>query len=188
MLEDFEDESLSEGSVGSNGDEERDLEGSDSSGDERGPAQPAVATSKSAAEQGPKQPSPNVSTEDATSSHVEAFKTTTDTEAMLHGATPGQQPQETEELLFDELLVAADAAAAQPAIEPPKAPRNENPAQRARREHQEYIRQRNADPAFVPNRGGFFLHDDRTSSSIALPARLFGRGRGRGYGPPISTG
>jgi hypothetical protein len=186
VLGDFEDDSLSEGSAVSNGDDEVEFEGSESSGDERDPAQTTAATAQSTTGQRQQNP-PAVPVKDVAKPQDDDFKPSADTQAMLHGVKQGQQVQEAEQLQFDDLPITADAATAPTEILPPRAPRNETPAQRARREHQEYIRQRNANPAFVPTRGGFFLHDDRNSSSTAPNARPFGRGRGRGYGPPMST-
>ncbi|ETI29461.1 hypothetical protein G647_01914 [Cladophialophora carrionii CBS 160.54] len=187
VLGDFEDDSLSEGSAVSNGEDEVEFEGSESSGDERDPAQTTAATTQTSAGQG-QQKTPTEPVKDATRAHDDAFKPAAETQAMQHGVNQGQQAQEAEQLQFDNLPTSAEAAAAPAETVPPKAPRNETPAQRARREHQEYIRQRNADPAFVPTRGGFFLHDDRNSSSIAPNARPPARGRGRGHGPPMTTG
>ncbi|KAJ9611455.1 hypothetical protein H2200_004639 [Cladophialophora chaetospira] len=187
VIGDFEDDSLSEGSAVSNGDDEAEFEGSESSGDEREPGRTAAAQTQSATEQKP-QKSPIVSGVDALKLRDDAVKPSADTDAMLHGVSQPKQEQETEPLQFDDLPASTDVDTAQPGIVPPKGPRNETPAQRARREHQEYVRQRNANPAFVPNRGGFFLHDDRNSSSTAPNGRGFGRGRGRGFGPQINPG
>ena len=49
--------------------------------------------------------------------------------------------------------------------------------ERRKREHEEYKRKRDADPAFVPNRGGFFMHDSRNNLS---GTNGFRGGRGRG--------
>ncbi|CCU78302.1 hypothetical protein BGHDH14_bgh02913 [Blumeria hordei DH14] len=51
--------------------------------------------------------------------------------------------------------------------------------ERRRREHEEYKKRRDEDPAFVPNRGAFFMHDHRHSGPAANGFRPFGRGRGR---------
>jgi hypothetical protein len=56
----------------------------------------------------------------------------------------------------------------------------EGPVDRRRREHEEYKKKRDADPAFVPNRGAFFMHDHRHAGPAANGFRPFGRGRGRG--------
>lgn len=58
--------------------------------------------------------------------------------------------------------------------------RTELPQDRSRREHEEYKKKRDADPAFVPNRGAFFMHDHRHAGPAANGFRPFGRGRGRG--------
>jgi hypothetical protein len=56
----------------------------------------------------------------------------------------------------------------------------EAPYERRRREHEEYKKKRDQDPAFVPNRGAFFMHDHRHAGPAANGFRPFGRGRGRG--------
>lgn len=61
--------------------------------------------------------------------------------------------------------------------------RAERPVERQRREHQEYRQKRSADPAFIPNRGNFFMHDTRGSPNGQGPAPNRGapaRGRVRG--------
>ena len=56
--------------------------------------------------------------------------------------------------------------------------RPETFAERKRREHEEYKKKRDSDPSFVPTRGAFFMHDQRSA-----PGRGYGgRGRGRGRG------
>jgi hypothetical protein len=65
----------------------------------------------------------------------------------------------------------------------------ELPHERRRREHEEYKKKRDADPAFVPNRGAFFMHDHRHAGPAANGFRPFGRGRGRGrtgFGGPFA--
>ena len=188
MLGDFEDESLSEGSAVTNGDDEAEFEGSESSGDERDPARTTAASAAQTATQQRQQKSPLASVKELPKPDHDAFKPSADTQAMLHGVGQAQQTQEAEQLQFDDLPASTNVDVVQAEIVPPKAPRNETPAQRARREHQEYLRQRDANPAFVPNRGGFYFHDDRNSTLTAPNDRPFGRGRGRGHGPPTSTG
>lgn len=52
---------------------------------------------------------------------------------------------------------------------------------RRRNENDDYKRRRDQDPAFVPNRGAFFMHDSRQAAVPPGSAlRPFGRGRGRG--------
>ncbi|KAF2488451.1 hypothetical protein BU16DRAFT_473911 [Lophium mytilinum] len=54
-------------------------------------------------------------------------------------------------------------------------------AERKRREHDEYKKKRDSDPAFIPNRGAFFMHDQRSAAGQNFRGQ-FGRGRGRGRG------
>ncbi|OAP58896.1 hypothetical protein AYL99_06193 [Fonsecaea erecta] len=178
ILGEFEDDSLSEGSAVTNG-EEGVFEGSESSGDERDTVQ---ETTKGATAQVQEDCAAVILREDvskskSTSGHV------VDTQPMLHGSKQAQQSQETEQLQFDNLPASRPAGAAR-LIDSGQ----ESGLQRARREHHEYIRERDANPAMVPTRGGFFLHDDRTSSSGGPNTRPFGRGRGRAYGPAMTTG
>ncbi len=57
----------------------------------------------------------------------------------------------------------------------------ETPLERKRREHEEYKKQRDENPSFVPNRGAFFMHDHRHAGPAANGFRPFGRdNRGRG--------
>lgn len=70
---------------------------------------------------------------------------------------------------------------------------SEAPFERRRREHEEYRKKRDEDPAFVPNRGAFFMHDHRHAGPAANGFRPFGRGalrggrgRGRGIGGPFA--
>lgn len=69
----------------------------------------------------------------------------------------------------------------------------ETPVERRRREHEDYKKQRDENPAFVPNRGAFFMHDHRHAGPAANGFRPFGRpGRGRGgrggIGGPFAPG
>ncbi|KAL1874409.1 hypothetical protein VTK73DRAFT_335 [Phialemonium thermophilum] len=118
----------------------------------------------------------------------------TETEIMLGGLSlsdqPGPPPQE---ISFDDVqqdsaaspqanqqsanaapVIVSSASAPQPQ---PRVPLQE----RRRREHEEYRRKRDEDPAFVPNRGAFFMHDHRHGGPAANGFRPFGRG-GRGGG------
>jgi hypothetical protein len=54
--------------------------------------------------------------------------------------------------------------------------------QRRRREHDEYRKKRDEDPAFVPNRGAFFMHDHRHAGPAANGFRPFGKARRGGRG------
>ena len=95
-----------------------------------------------------------------------------DTETMMDGLKISEEA-EGEEVKFEDLNVAPTAPSSQP--EP-------SVADRARKEHEEYKKRRDADPAFVPNRGMFFMHDHRSAAPGQNGFRPFGRGRGRGRG------
>ncbi|KAK6720276.1 hypothetical protein SNK05_003384 [Fusarium graminearum] len=70
---------------------------------------------------------------------------------------------------------AAPIVVSSASARPPAAPAN-----RRRQEHEDYKKKRDEDPAFVPNRGAFFMHDHRHAGPAANGFRPFGRGRGRG--------
>ncbi|KAM0344730.1 hypothetical protein ACHAPU_007325 [Fusarium lateritium] len=109
-------------------------------------------------------------------------KPATDTDMMLHGLSITDQSPPVQEMHFDE--VAAPSPSKSPtapivvssaSARPPAAPAN-----RRRQEHEDYKKKRDEDPAFVPNRGAFFMHDHRHAGPAANGFRPFGRGRGRG--------
>jgi hypothetical protein len=79
------------------------------------------------------------------------------------------------EVLSGEAPQAGDSASAN---------RSETFAERKRREHDEYKKKRDSDPAFIPNRGAFFMHDQRSAAGQNFRGP-FGRGRGRGRGGMI---
>ncbi|RMZ82208.1 hypothetical protein DV738_g1824, partial [Chaetothyriales sp. CBS 135597] len=171
---DIDDDSLSEGSTISGADEEADGDASDASVEEE--ARANHGREKQAAV-------------DDAAPVAAPFSASAETEAMLNGLKISDPSVETEELHFDDTQAGpqldgspADAKLA----EAPSSVRNEMLARKSRRDHQEYIKERNSNPAFVPNRGGFFLHDDR-SDPASRSMRMAGRGRGRaGHGqvPP----
>lgn len=87
--------------------------------------------------------------------------TVSDTEAMMNGLKiSDSNGQTTEEIEFDNLAKGEDKIGRAPSA-PPMESRRETFAERKRREHEEYIKARDENPAFVPTRGGFFLHDKR---------------------------
>jgi hypothetical protein len=108
-----------------------------------------------------------------------------DTEMMLNGLQISGQNGVVEEAHFDDLQEKPESFEA---TEPPSTAKStaqmdqphETPLERRRREHEEYKSKRDADPAFVPNRGAFFMHDHRHAGPAANGFRPFGRGRGRG--------
>lgn len=117
------------------------------------------------------------------------FKTTADTEAMMNGLKLEDGAQ------GDAVDFGDSADMEQQQVDEPAVPvassqgetKSETLAQRRAREHEEYKQKREADPAFVPTRGGFFMHDQRNSNFGNNVQAGFGRGRGRG-GPMNMVG
>lgn len=115
-----------------------------------------------------------------------SFKAMADTEIMMNGLRINQDGPAQEAIDFE------PGAEAAPTTSVP-APTNGYPetlGQRQRREHEEYRRKRDADPAFVPNRGNFFMHDTRGQQNGQGPPIIRGgfAGRGRGRGGPVVGG
>ncbi|KAI9823152.1 MAG: hypothetical protein M1832_002595 [Thelocarpon impressellum] len=107
----------------------------------------------------------------------------TDTEAMLNGLAVPEHTTEAQEVRFEDMADDGGDAHPAPAVSgTATAPAAELPYERRRREQEEYRKKRDADPTFVPNRGGFFMHDHRHAGPAANGFRPFGRGRGRGRG------
>jgi hypothetical protein len=178
---DVDDDSLSEGSAASLVDDDADGEASDGSldDDERHDTEPSASPTANTKHPSAKSQA-NTDTKEPEQSNT-AFSATADNHAMLNGL---QASASAEELHFDETPSEAaqpESDTPEPQVNAPRGPRHETLAQRSRREHQEYIKERDANPAFVPNRGGFFLHDDRTSTAPAFNSRPSFRGRGRGF-------
>ncbi|KAI7313676.1 hypothetical protein KC315_g11582, partial [Hortaea werneckii] len=118
------------------------------------------------------------------------FKAMADTEAMMKGLQIGQ---DNEQEMIDFEGVGQNGSAAR-AKENDLAPvvvngSNDTPTQRQRRDHEDYRKKRDADPAFIPNRGNFFMHDTRGHSGGQTPVMRGGwSGRGRGRGGPTVGG
>jgi len=108
-----------------------------------------------------------------------------DTAAMLNGLSIADPAHPVEEVSFD--AVESPVEVAPPVIvSSSSAPKRETGVERYRREHEAYRQKRDEDPAFVPNRGAFFMHDHRGPGPSANGFRPFPRntsargGRGRG--------
>jgi len=190
---DLDDDSLTEGSIGS--DDNDPADGSDTSNiDEASPtplnaAKPATAATGNGVVKPPQQPRNSQAAADVvvpSGGAPEAVKpaTVTDTDIMLNGLSLSDQTGPAQEMNFDDVqksppvkdsapIIVSSASAPQPQ---PRGPLNE----RRRREHEEYRRKRDEDPAFVPNRGAFFMHDHRHAGPAANGFRPFPRGGARG--------
>jgi CASC3/Barentsz eIF4AIII binding len=171
----LEDDSLSEGSIISNGDDDADIEPSDISEEEAVKAHHPI--------QDPAQLSPSVASthnlDEPSAQEMESkFVTMSDTTAMMNGLKVSEA-KDVPVVDFDE----ANAGASESVAEESRSDANvvvEQPADKSRREHLEYLKQKKENPAFVPNRGGFFLHDNRAAASGQNGFRASARGRGRG--------
>jgi hypothetical protein len=178
---DLDDDSLSEGSALS--DEEDANEGDEIDAVERASgASPELSKVNG---KGKTQPDEKVKSSNgiATSSKKPATNGTNDMDMMLNGLNISDRPEIVEEVHFEDLQEDADILEPSPAVVKSTAQMDqplELPHERRRREHEEYKKKRDADPAFVPNRGAFFMHDHRHSGPAANGFRPFGRGRGRG--------
>ena len=103
-----------------------------------------------------------------------------DTEAMLKGLNKMERKEETIDSSLNE--DPTPSVATEPTIVS-SASAGQGPnlgTNRRQQEHEDYKRRRDEDPAFVPNRGAFFMHDHRHAGPAANGFRPFGRGRGRG--------
>lgn len=121
-------------------------------------------------------PSPPIARSDA------HFTTTKDTEIMLNGLTIGDKAADDEVVDFE---TGQAVGAPAPAVAAPD--RSETFAERKRREHEEYKKKRDSDPAFIPNRGAFFMHDQRSAHAQNGFRQFGGRGGMRGgFGGPFA--
>lgn len=174
--------SLSEGSVLSDADDDADGEGSDTSDVDTSKSSPTKIrlSSETLSSKANGKVDGKVPDERDTSANM----VMADTEAMLNGLKISGTSKAVEEIQFEEMgqhigsTAQSEATTSNgQALDPP-----ESLIERRRREHEEYKQKRDADPAFVPNRGGFFMHDHRTANSGQNGFRIAGRGRGRGRG------
>lgn len=89
--------------------------------------------------------------------------TVSDTEAMMNGLNIADRAGDVTEIQFEDFGKEGRNGLARAPSAPPGDTRRDNIAEQKRRDHDEYTKARNEDPAFVPTRGGFFLHDKRST-------------------------
>ena len=171
-----EDDSLSEAS---DGDDDADAEGSDESESEppeRSDAKPKATNSRRLAAQKRNQGTSPVK--------PSLDKVMAETEIMMNGLRFSGDVDEGAEVNFEDMGHVSEQPSEQalPLKDAPSVVPAASFGERRRREHEEYKKKRDADPAFVPNRGGFFMHDHRSAAAGQNGFRPFGRGRGRGRG------
>lgn len=105
--------------------------------------------------------------------------TVSDTEAMLNGLniSGGSDEVHSDQVEDDRELQTGRTPSA-----PPTEPKRETLAARKRRDHEKYLKERDQNPAFVPTRGSFFLHDKRSSETGPNGHRPFNKATSRPYG------
>ena len=108
--------------------------------------------------------------------------TVSDTEAMMNGMKVSDQTSGMAETHFDDLKEESDPQTGRTPSAPPTDPSRETFAERKRREHEKYVKERDTNPAFVPTRGSFFLHDKRSSDTGSNGYRPFNKSKSRPYG------
>ena len=111
-----------------------------------------------------------------------------DTEAMMKGLKVTSDERYDRGTNFEDLTESLDDAAVDTQPKQEIAGKHISSAEQRRREHEEYKKRRDADPAFVPNRGGFFMHDQRNvnggqSGFRGLGGKMRGKGRAGFAGP-----
>ncbi|KAL2023784.1 hypothetical protein VTK56DRAFT_1051 [Thermocarpiscus australiensis] len=189
-LADLDDDSVTDGSIGS--DEHDPADDSDTSNvDDASPTSPSA---RKPLGNGTAKPGFRHKTDSASKSPAAtpSQPPIADAETMLKGLSLADREDKAEELHFEDVkqtqqtppakdaapIVVSSSSAAQQQLRLPQ-------QELKRREHEEYRRRRDEDPTFVPNRGAFFLHDHRHAGPAANGFRPFPRGaRGRGRGAP----
>ncbi|CAM1500966.1 Fc.00g101280.m01.CDS01 [Cosmosporella sp. VM-42] len=171
---DMDDDSLSEGSITDDNDAADDSDTSNI--DEASPTSPNARKAANGAAKHAGHTASKLSTEPNS-------KPVSDTDMMLHGLSMKDPSPPVREMHFDDVATSPPKSPAAPivvssasALRPAPGPQGN----RRRQEHEDYKRRRDEDPAFVPNRGAFFMHDHRHAGPAANGFRPFGRGRGRG--------
>lgn len=176
---DIEEFSMSEGSAISNAEDDGDIEGSDVSAEDE---DTSVLASLPAPTKREEHTPKNTSTSANGAAKAQLFKSTPDTEAMLLGLKASNEGQQ-EELNFDSThQTASNALAVEGASTNNQTEPSDPQIPKSKRSNPENFKQKSSNPAFVPNRGGFFLHDDRGAGNHPQFGRSFQRGRGRGLG------
>lgn len=159
MAGDMGDDSLSEGSADSHQeDEDADGEVSEESEDELSTLDKAGKVNGRGVDKSTRSSS--------ASPEKRGLKTTvSDTEAMLNGLKISDGAGDAAEVHFNDLKEQQEAHPGRPPSAPPTEPNRNNLASRKRRENDKYVKEREQNPAFVPTRGSFFLHDKRSTDN-----------------------
>lgn len=187
-LDAIDDDSITEGSVVS--DENNHADDSDTSNvDEASPTSPVLkkASNRGTGKTGDRRAPAAARTATPNGEAVEAVA---ETEAGLKGLSISDSPKHDPE---NETSTSSSKPGGPVVVSSTSVQSQQPPFERRRREHEEYRRKRDEDPAFVPNRGAFFMHDHRHAGPAANGFRPFGRGalrggrgRGRGFVGPFA--
>lgn len=105
--------------------------------------------------------------------------TVSDTEAMMGGLDISAGSEGVAETHFDDLKEEQQEGRA--SVPPPDSRRNLALGDRKRREQEQEPRERDKNPAVVPTRGSFFLHDKRSTES-GSNGRPFNKPKSRPHG------
>ena len=177
----LEDDSLSEGSAISDADDDADAEGSEATDVDTGERQDGKTR---VAVNGHKEVANSRTGQVIKTTKKPSFVVAPDTEAMMNGLKITDNADEGEGVSFDDMMDQPNQPLSQNLGPPSEAMSTaiDSPGERRRREHDEYKKKRDADPAFVPNRGGFFMHDHRSNAPGQNGFRPMIKGRGRGRG------
>jgi hypothetical protein len=180
----LEDDSLSEGSVISHPDDDDDADGEGSESDEEASSSPHMDRTNGPQING-RVPEINERSGRRHSSSPGKRHTATavsDTEAMMNGMTLSDQTNEVAEIHFDDMKGESGLPTGRTPSAPPTEAKRGTFAERKRREHERYAKERDENPAFVPTRGRFFLHDKRSTESGSNGHRPFNKSKSRPYG------
>ncbi len=183
VVGELDDDSLSDGSAISDADDDADAEGSDATDvDDSGSRGAGPVDMKENGHLGNEKGSGEMKPTEFGKAPLTAARA--DTEAMMNGLKISDVTNGVDEVDFENMTETAEMPPPPQSVQHPAANggRQETLVERRRREHEEYRKKRDADPAFVPNRGGFFMHDHRSAASAQNGLRIMGKGRGRGRG------
>jgi hypothetical protein len=174
-------ESLSEASVASDADEDADADYSDlSDADDPRPARrgvrrghPGRNMKRAGSEGPPSRPPPSGPTKSAT------FVSTADTAIMINGLNITDDGAKPDSIDF-EASHRDDGTVSNP--EDMTTSKKDSVVERRKRDQEDYRKKMESDPAFIPTRGSFFMHDQRRGSPNNRGFARGGRGGGRGRG------
>lgn len=163
-------------------DDDADAETSDGSEDEASTSTPR-GDQVNGSEVNGRVPQPGQRSERTSPSKQGKNPTVSDTEAMLNGLQLSGDNSQVAEVHFDNMK------GEQPGQQeggtpsgPPTESKRESFAEKKRREHDRYVKERDKNPAFVPTRGSFFLHDKRSTEPGTNSSRPPNKSKSRPYG------